>query len=113
LSRSIAEIFDGLSYFLNGGSLTAVAKRGAAQINQRRKAPVHKTSATERQQSILCAIHKHTSEHGYAPTLRELCSAVGLINGEGMRNHLARMKKKGLVAYDYGKARTLRVLVPL
>jgi SOS-response transcriptional repressor LexA len=48
--------------------------------------------------------------HPYPPTLRELARALGLRSFGSLWEHLDRLRDLGLVTWDAGKSRTLRVL---
>jgi len=63
-----------------------------------------------RQQDVLNLIVKLSEEHGYPPTLAELASALGLKNRMTVHQHVAALKKKGLVHWEPGLNRSLRVL---
>lgn len=63
-----------------------------------------------RQQDVLNLIVKLSDEHGYPPTLAELASALGLKNRMTVHQHVAALKKKGLVHWEPGLNRSLRVL---
>ncbi len=67
-------------------------------------------SATPRQKDVLSAIVKLT-EPGHAPSLRELCSELAISSPNGIECHLKILKRKGLVAWEPGKSRTLRLVV--
>ncbi len=63
-----------------------------------------------RQQDVLNLIVKLSDEHGYPPTLAELASALGLKNRMTVHQNVAALKKKGLVHWEPGLNRSLRVL---
>lgn len=63
-----------------------------------------------RQQDVLNLIVVLSDEHGYPPTLAELASALGLKNRMTVHQHVAALKKKGLVHWEPGLNRSLRVL---
>ncbi len=63
-----------------------------------------------RQHDVLNLIVKLSDEHGYPPTLAELASALGLKNRMTVHQHVAALKKKGLVHWEPGLNRSLRVL---
>ncbi len=63
-----------------------------------------------RQQDVLNLIVKLSDEHGYPPTLAELATALGLKNRMTVHQHVAALKKKGLVHWEPGLNRSLRVL---
>ncbi|MGH9552876.1 MAG: transcriptional repressor LexA, partial [Terriglobales bacterium] len=51
-----------------------------------------------------------TEEHGYPPTLAELAKALGLRNRMTVHQHVAALKKKGLVHWEPGLNRSLKVV---
>jgi repressor LexA len=63
---------------------------------------------TKRQLEIHAWIGGYVAKHGYSPTLRELCKAFGFRNVNGAVCHLEPLRKKGLVDWVDGQARTLR-----
>ncbi|MBS1991625.1 MAG: transcriptional repressor LexA [Cyanobacteria bacterium SZAS LIN-2] len=63
-----------------------------------------------RQRDVVTLIVKLTDEHGYPPTLAELATALGLKNRMTVHQHVAALKKKGLVQWEPGLNRSLRVL---
>lgn len=67
------------------------------------------TAVTQAQQAVLDYIVAFTAEHGQAPSLKEMQKQFGWANG-GERHHLAALRFKGLVTWQPGKARTLRVV---
>ncbi len=64
--------------------------------------------ATERQQSILQAIHDFRSERGYPPSVREIGERVGLSSSSTIHAHLKALEKRGLISRDPTKPRALR-----
>ncbi len=63
-----------------------------------------------RQKDVLELIIKLAEEHGYPPTLAELARALGLRNRMTVHQHVAALKKKGLVHWEPGLNRSLRVI---
>lgn len=64
-----------------------------------------------RQQDVIKLIVRLTDERGYPPTLAELAKEMGLKNRMTVHQHVAALKKKGLVHWEPGLNRSLRVLV--
>lgn len=69
----------------------------------------HITPVTGSQQAVLDFISAFTTENGYAPTHREVQENFGWRSQTAAVNHLDALKFKGLVTWQPGKARTLRV----
>jgi repressor LexA len=67
-------------------------------------------SLPPRQREVLTLIQQLTDEHGYPPTLAELAKAMGLRNRMTVHQHVVALKKKGLVRWEPGLNRSLRVL---
>ncbi len=63
-----------------------------------------------RQQDVIKLIVRLTDERGYPPTLAELAKEMGLKNRMTVHQHVAALKKKGLVHWEPGLNRSLRVL---
>lgn len=62
-----------------------------------------------RQQDVLNAIVQLTDEKGFPPSLAELANFLGLKNRMTVHQHVAALKKKGLVLWESGLNRSLRV----
>ncbi len=62
---------------------------------------------TPQQQSILKLVKEFMTEHGYAPTVRELCRLAGLKSPDTVQYHLDNLRAKGLLGSAHGKPRTL------
>lgn len=67
-------------------------------------------SLPPRQKDVLEHIIALTEEHGYPPTLAELAKALGLRNRMTVHQHVAALKKKGLVHWEPGLNRSLKVV---
>jgi SOS-response transcriptional repressor LexA len=64
-----------------------------------------------RQDQIVEFIKSHVTEKGYAPTIREITKAVGLQSSSTTHGHLERLKKKGVITWENGSVRTLKLVV--
>ncbi len=60
-------------------------------------------------QNIINYIMEHTEEFGYPPSVREICTKVGLSSPSTVHGYLARMEKEGLIERDSTKTRAIRV----
>jgi repressor LexA len=69
-------------------------------------------SLPPRQREVLALIQQLTEEQGYPPTLAELAKALGLKNRMTIHQHVVALKKKGMVRWEPGLNRSLRVLNP-
>jgi repressor LexA len=63
-----------------------------------------------RQRDVINHIINLTEENGYPPTLAELAAALGLKNRMTVHQHVAALKKKGLVHWEPGLNRSLKVV---
>lgn len=63
-----------------------------------------------RRERIVQFIREFWAEHGYAPTTREIAAGAGYSTTSGVVYALLKMRHEGLVAFEDGKARTVRVL---
>jgi repressor LexA len=63
-----------------------------------------------RQKDVINHIINLTKENGYPPTLAELAAALGLKNRMTVHQHVAALKKKGLVHWEPGLNRSLKVV---
>ena len=59
--------------------------------------------------SILNFIVDHSEKYGYPPSVREICSKVGLSSPSTVHGYLARMEKEGLIERDSTKTRAIRI----
>jgi repressor LexA len=67
-------------------------------------------SLSPRQKDVVRLISQLTEEHGYPPTLAELARALGLKNRMTVHQHVAALKKKGVVRWEPGLNRSLRIV---
>lgn len=63
-----------------------------------------------RQREVVRQISQLTDEHGYPPTLAELAKALGLRNRMTVHQHVVALKKKGIVRWEPGLNRSLRIV---
>lgn len=65
--------------------------------------------ATKRQNEVLGFIAAYIETHAYPPTIRDVADNFG-ISVKGAHDHLAALKKKGLLKQDDKKSRTLELI---
>jgi repressor LexA len=65
------------------------------------------TDLTPRQQDILRLVRNFLADHGYPPTVRELCRLAKLKSPDTVQYHLDKLRAKGLLGSTEGKSRTL------
>lgn len=63
-----------------------------------------------KQTEIYEFIKKQLRDKGYPPSVREICSAVGLKSTSTVHGHLERLEKKGLIKRDPTKPRAIEVI---
>ena len=68
------------------------------------------SKATDKQQRVLDYVKEQIKEQGYAPSVREICKALDLKSTSTVHGYLARLKKKGLIAKDDMKSRTIKLV---
>ena len=74
-----------------------------------KKYPFTKANVQETQQAVYDYIVEYISENAYSPSIREICSGVGLKSTSTVHNHLRRLSEDGLIQFLEGKRRTIRV----
>lgn len=62
-----------------------------------------------KQQQILSFIEEHTREKGYPPSVREICTAVGLNSPSTVHGYVSRLVKAGLLVKDPSNSRSVRL----
>ncbi len=65
-----------------------------------------------KQEEIYEFLRRFTEENGYAPSVREICAAVGLRSTASVHYHLNELKKQGRVLMEENKNRTLKLTAP-
>lgn len=67
---------------------------------------------TRKQQEVLTVIKKYIAEHGYSPSVREVCDLMNLSSTATVFVHMKHLMNKGYLKQTDNKFRTLEVLVP-
>ena len=62
-----------------------------------------------KQEEILAYLREFTESHGYAPSIREICQAVGLRSTGSVHYHLGELAKQGRIELDAGKKRAVAI----
>ncbi len=65
---------------------------------------------TKQQRKILDYIQQEVITKGYPPSVREICSAVGLRSTSSVHAHLEKLEKKGYIRRDPTKPRAIEIL---
>ncbi|NLJ33614.1 MAG: transcriptional repressor LexA [Firmicutes bacterium] len=68
-------------------------------------------SLTPRQRQVLQFIREEVMTRGYPPSVREICSALGLRSSSTVHSHLSQLEAKGYIRRDPTKPRAIEVLV--
>lgn len=68
------------------------------------------SNPTPRQLQVLRTIESFAEERGMPPTLRELSEILHIKNLNGVQDHLRALSSKGLISWERGKGRTIRIL---
>lgn len=69
-------------------------------------------SKSKTQLEILNHIINYISEHGYPPTIRELCDMTGLKSTSTVQSHINKMFKNGMLETDCGIGASRAIRVP-
>lgn len=69
-----------------------------------------KRDLTTREQSILEFIRRKIWDDGFPPTVREICSAVGLRSTSTVHGYLARLEEMGYIKRDPASSRAIEVM---
>lgn len=67
---------------------------------------------TKRQEEILTFIKEYIVAHGYPPTIREICKAMGVSSPATVHAHLNNLESKGFIKKEDTKNRAIELLVP-
>lgn len=62
-------------------------------------------AGNQKQREILAFIERFQEENGYAPSVREIGSAVGLSSTSTVHSHLQKLQEQGLIARERYKSR--------
>ena len=68
---------------------------------------------TWRQRKVFRVIKDYVEANGCSPTSREIAEAAGLKSASTVHHHLKQLRAAGLVTYQPGSPRTVRVLRPV
>ena len=67
-------------------------------------------ASEENQKKIFDFIKQEIEDKGYPPSVREICSAVGLKSTSTVHAHLNHLEKRGLIRRDATKPRALEII---
>ena len=66
---------------------------------------------TNKQAETLTFIKKYMVEHGFPPSVREICKGMDLNSPATVHAHLKQLEKKGIIRKESNKFRTIELLV--
>ena len=66
---------------------------------------------TNKQSETLTFIKKYMVEHGFPPSVREICKGMDLNSPATAHAHLKQLEKKGIIRKESNKFRTIELLV--
>ena len=69
-----------------------------------------KANLSKRQKEIYEYIKKMIRDHGYPPSVREICAAIGLSSTSTVHTHLETLEKKGYIKKGNSKNRCIEIL---
>ena len=58
---------------------------------------------------IISHIATYINEHGYSPSVRDLCDILGYASTSTMHSQLKRLSESGFIIYEPSKPRTIRL----
>lgn len=64
----------------------------------------------KRQREVLEYVSQYMQKHGYAPTIHEICDAMGVTSPATIHEHLQKLEKLGMLKRDWRKNRGMEVL---
>ncbi len=70
-----------------------------------------KENLTKKQEETLTFIKKYMVAHGFPPSVREICSGMGLSSPATAHTHLKELEAKGFIRKQNSKFRTIELLV--
>lgn len=68
---------------------------------------------TKKQYKTYILIKEYIKEHGYSPSVRELCSLAGVSSTATIHVHLRALKDKGYITCNKGSHRAIRIIKEL
>lgn len=67
-------------------------------------------SISSKQREILQFLIDFQEEHGYSPSVREVCDAVRLSSTSSVHSHLSKLEERGYIKRDPSKPRSIEIL---
>lgn len=69
------------------------------------------TKITKKQQEVLQFVKKYTVDHGFPPSIREICAGLNLSSPATVHVHLKHLEEAGCIRKTNSKFRTIEILV--
>ncbi len=64
----------------------------------------------KKQRAVLEFVSQYMQQHGYAPTIAEICDAMGVSSPATVHEHLQKLEKIGMLKRDWRKMRGMEVI---
>ena len=71
-----------------------------------------KTDLTKKEKLVFDYLVNSINENGYAPSVRDIGTSLGIKSTSSVHLYLHNLEKKGFIEQDAGKKRTLRICAP-
>lgn len=65
---------------------------------------------TPKQEEVFNFIKKYSAQHGYPPSVREICANLGLSSPATVQAHINHLKEAGVIRNSSNKFRTIEIL---
>lgn len=65
---------------------------------------------TGMQRKVYVYLKEYVEIHNYAPSVRDICAAVGLTSTSTVHGHLTRLENKGFIKRGVGKSRAIEII---
>ncbi len=65
---------------------------------------------TPKQEEVFNFIKKYSAEHGFPPSVREICASLGLSSPATVQAHINHLKEAGVIRNSSNKFRTIEIL---
>ncbi len=67
---------------------------------------------TLRQKSVLQFLKRYLQEHGYPPSLRDICAELEIKGAKNARKHLEALERKGFISRHPNRSRAIEIIGP-
>lgn len=64
----------------------------------------------KRQRAVLQYVSQYMQKHGYAPTIHEICDAIGVSSPATVHEHLQKLEKLGMLKRDWRRMRGMEII---